>query len=269
MQRIAEQGRRRAGLDDLAGIHHGDALAMLRRQPQVVGDEEQAGLAIALQLVDQLHDPRLGDDVERRGRFVGDNQVRLAGEGHGDQRALALAAGQLVRKTAEQVCRTRQMNRIERSDRPFAPRRLAVMAESFEMLVELGAERQDGVERGHRMLGHEGDGVAEQAGAVARRHGKQVAVPEGHATAAGCETPGQHAGDQAADHGFAGAGFADDADQFAPADGERDIAQHVDPPAAGLGRHGDIVQGEQRHEPALSAAAAGRRRSGADRRPAG
>ena len=269
MQRVAEQRRRRSGLDDLAGIHDGKALAMLRRQPQIVGDEQQAGLAVALQLVDQLHDPRLGDDVERRGRLVGDNQVGLAGEGHGDQRALALAAGKLVRKAAEQVGRARQMDRIERGERAVPPRRLAVLAEPPEMFVELGAERQDRVERGHRVLGHEGDGVAEQAGALARRHGQQVAVEEGHAAAARCETFRQHAGDQAADHRLAGAGFADHADQLAPPNRQRDIAQHVDPPAAGLGGHVDVVEGEERHDRALSAAGAGRRRSGAGRRPAG
>ena len=44
-----------------------------------------------------LQDLRLHGDVERRGRLVGDQQIRLVGERHRDHHALALAAGQLVR----------------------------------------------------------------------------------------------------------------------------------------------------------------------------
>ena len=48
-------------------------------------------------LGEQLQDLRLHGDVERGGRLVGDQQVRLVGERHRDHDALALAAGQLVR----------------------------------------------------------------------------------------------------------------------------------------------------------------------------
>ena len=48
-----------------------------------------------------LQDLRLHGDVERGGRLVGDQQVRLVGERHGDHHALALAAGQLVRIALE------------------------------------------------------------------------------------------------------------------------------------------------------------------------
>ena len=46
---------------------------------------------------DQVEDLALDGDVERGGRLVGDQQVGLAGERHGDGDALALAAGELVR----------------------------------------------------------------------------------------------------------------------------------------------------------------------------
>ena len=45
----------------------------------------------------QLEDLRLDGDVERGGRLVGDQQVGIVGERHGDHHALALAAGQFVR----------------------------------------------------------------------------------------------------------------------------------------------------------------------------
>ena len=50
-----------------------------------------------LQVAQQFQNLRLDRDVERRGRFVGDQQPRPAGDGDGDHDALAHAAGQSVR----------------------------------------------------------------------------------------------------------------------------------------------------------------------------
>jgi hypothetical protein len=50
----------------------------------------------ALQLGDQLEDLLLHGDVERAGRLVGDQKLRLAGDRHGDHHPLLLAAGELV-----------------------------------------------------------------------------------------------------------------------------------------------------------------------------
>ena len=46
----------------------------------------------------QLQDLRLHRDIERGRRLVGDQQVGIVGERHGDHHALALAAGKLMRK---------------------------------------------------------------------------------------------------------------------------------------------------------------------------
>ena len=55
----------------------------------------------ACDVLEQLEDLRLHRDVERGGRLVGDQQVGLVGERHGDHDALALAAGELVRIARE------------------------------------------------------------------------------------------------------------------------------------------------------------------------
>jgi hypothetical protein len=52
----------------------------------------------------QLDDLRLHRDVERGGRLVGDEQIGLVGERHGDHHALALAAGQLMRIAPSRLC---------------------------------------------------------------------------------------------------------------------------------------------------------------------
>jgi hypothetical protein len=54
---------------------------------------EQHGRALAaLQVVDQMQDLRLRGDVQRGGRFIGDQQGGFQGQRHGDHGALALAA---------------------------------------------------------------------------------------------------------------------------------------------------------------------------------
>ncbi len=50
-----------------------------------------------LRVLEQLQDLRLHRDVERGGRLVGDQQVGLVRQRHGDHHALALAAGELMR----------------------------------------------------------------------------------------------------------------------------------------------------------------------------
>ena len=59
--------------------------------------EEHAHVVRALQLADQLQDLRLHRHVERGGRLVGDQELRIVGDRDGDHHALALAAGELMR----------------------------------------------------------------------------------------------------------------------------------------------------------------------------
>ena len=61
----------------------------------------------AAKLVQQRQHLRLGGDVQRRGRLVGDDDLGIVGERHGDADALALAAGELVRIGVRPVRRRR------------------------------------------------------------------------------------------------------------------------------------------------------------------
>ena len=91
----------RAVLDDLAVVHHADAVGDLAHDAEVVGDEQHRHAEPLLRVLEQLEDLRLHRDVERGGRLVGDQQVRLVRQRHGDHHALALAAGELVRIAAQ------------------------------------------------------------------------------------------------------------------------------------------------------------------------
>ncbi len=89
----------------------------MRGQAQIVGDEDKPGIVRLLQAADQRHDMRLGGDVERGRRLVGDDEGGIAGEGHGDEDALAHAARKLERIALEELVGRRQPHLLERARR--------------------------------------------------------------------------------------------------------------------------------------------------------
>lgn len=89
------------GLDDLAGVHDGDLGGDLGHEGKVVGDEDHGEAELLLQVVQKLDDLLLNGHVKGGGGLVADDQGRVARQGHGDDDALALAAGELVRVALE------------------------------------------------------------------------------------------------------------------------------------------------------------------------
>ena len=78
MLRMREQLLDRRLFDHLAGIHHHDALRGFRHHAHRVGDQHHRHAEPRLHVEQQIEDLRLDGDVERRGRLVGDQQLRLA-----------------------------------------------------------------------------------------------------------------------------------------------------------------------------------------------
>ena len=120
-------------LDQLAEIHHRDAVADVLHHRKVMGNEQIGEAEALLQILQQVDDLRLDRDVERRHRLVADDQVGIDGEGAGDADALALPARELVRITpgmfgrqtddfAAARARARRVTRRRRSRGPAAAR---------------------------------------------------------------------------------------------------------------------------------------------------
>ena len=105
-----------AVLDDLAVLHHADAVGELAHDAEIVGDEQHRHAEPRLRVLQQLQDLRLHRDVERGGRLVGDQQVRLVRQRHGDHHALALAAGELMRIAASRAGRIGNADLVEQFD---------------------------------------------------------------------------------------------------------------------------------------------------------
>ena len=87
----------RAGLDDAAAVHDGDAVAHVADDAHVVGDEQEGEAELVLKPHHQVEHLGAQRDVEGGGRLVGDDEARLQRDGAGDADALALAAGEGVR----------------------------------------------------------------------------------------------------------------------------------------------------------------------------
>ena len=90
--------------------------------------------AAACRSLQELEDLRLDGDVERRRRLVGDEELRLARERHGDHHALALPAGELVRVGVDVRLGRRDADEPEQLDGArarFAPRLLLVQADGL------------------------------------------------------------------------------------------------------------------------------------------
>ena len=108
-------------------------------------------------------------DVERGCRFVGDDDLGLERESRGDQDALAHAARQLVRIGAQHALRVSDMHFGEQFERAFVRLARIHAAAQPQAVRQLRLDAPAGVERGHRVLGHERDGVAEDRARLAPR----------------------------------------------------------------------------------------------------
>jgi hypothetical protein len=99
--RLAENLCSRPDFGDTAGVEHRDAVGDLRGDAEVVGDEYDAASDVVAQSHKQSQHLRLHGDIERRCRFVGDDQLGVAGNRDRDHHPLSQPAGQLVRVGAE------------------------------------------------------------------------------------------------------------------------------------------------------------------------
>jgi hypothetical protein len=97
VQRPGEERLGARDLDDLADIHHDDAVADVLDHAEIMADEEIGQPELLLQVAQQIECLRPDADIECRDRFVEHDEARMGRERPGDADALALAAGEGVR----------------------------------------------------------------------------------------------------------------------------------------------------------------------------
>ena len=152
MLRPDEEVAHSGPLDDLAGIHDGDIVCHLGHHAEIVGDQHDGRAGVAAQAAHQVEDLRLDGDVERRRRLVGDQELRPAGQRHGDHGALAHAARELVWIVVDPLLGAGDSHQLQHFDGARAGCRSVESLMAPDRLDDLVADRVGGVERGHRLL---------------------------------------------------------------------------------------------------------------------
>ena len=97
MPRTREEQVARRDLHDPAEVHHRHTIAEELNCRQIMCDEEAREAHVALEVAEQVENRGLHRDVECGDRLVGDQHLRLDGEGACNPDALALSARELVR----------------------------------------------------------------------------------------------------------------------------------------------------------------------------
>lgn len=221
-------------------------VADLGDDTEVMGDHDDGGAGLLLQFAEQVEDLRLDGDVEGGGRFVGDEEFGLADEGHGDHRALAHAAGELVRVRAGLPLRVGDADAAQHvhGDRERGPLRHLVV--DAVRLGDLVADRVEGVHRGERVLEDHGDLLAAPGPHPLLGQRVEVGAVE-HDLAA---DPGAGLLEQAHQgltrDGLAGSRLADEADGLALGEAEVHAVDGVHEPVVGGERDVQIPDLQQR-----------------------
>src|SRR5581483_2374754 len=143
-------------LHDLARVHHGDPVTHLGHDAEVVADQQHGHLESLLKLRQQLEDLGLDRDVEGCGRLVRDQQLRLAGQRHRDQHALTHSPRELVRVLVDALSRVRDPNEVEQLEGARSRLALAHPHVVPKDLADLCSDREQRVERRHRILEDDG-----------------------------------------------------------------------------------------------------------------
>ncbi len=236
----------RAALHEFPRIHHHDAVGDLGHHAHIVGDEDDGRAVIAPELLDQAQDLGLDRDVERRGRLVGDQERRVAGERHGDHGTLAHAARELMRVAVDLRRGIGHAHLGEQFDGPGAGLPARQLHMGADLLLDLPADRVDRRHGAHRILEDHGDLVAaDMPQRCPREADELLALVADRARQDGVRVVDQsHDGERG--ERLAGARLADHGQDLALGHDEGDVLDRLEDAGLGAERDAEIVDLEQR-----------------------
>src|SRR2546426_4661962 len=154
---MVENFPHRATFHDTPGVHHHDAVAHLRHDAKVVGDEDEREIGFLWDLAQQAKVLSLEGHAQRRGGLVGDDDPRLAGDGEGADDALLHAAADLVWIVLPSTLGRRPAPLLKAIDGPPYQRPMAVSVVDLDGFDQLVADGEHRIEGGLRVLENHGD----------------------------------------------------------------------------------------------------------------
>ena len=254
MRRRVDHRGDRSDLDDPPGIHDGHPIAGFGDHAHVVRDQHDRGAVLLAEPAQQRNDLRLDRHVECRRRLVGDDQARLAGERQRDHDALAHAAGELVRILIEALLGRRDAGLLQQPDRALASLGGADRQVRLDRLDQLLADRVQRIERRQRILEDRADVTTAHLAHLLVRQVVDPAPVESDFAAGDPAGRVEQADDGGAGERLACAGLADDAQNLAGRDLERDIVQRHERAEPGRKLDPQVADLEQRRGHAITRA---------------
>ena len=224
MELLGERTRGFAFLHHRAAAHDGDAVGHVGDNGEVVRNQEQAHAVLVDQVAQQLQNLLLQHHVERGRRLVGDQELGLERAGDGNDDALPLAAGKLMRIARQRELGFRQPDPVEHLSRTvfrIPPARAGVPADALRNLL---ADRLHRVQRRHWLLEHHADVVAAKRIHLVFAGCENIYAVKADASGSACRRRQQaHHGERR--HRLAGAGFADQPHDLAGLDRQIDAVE--------------------------------------------
>ncbi len=149
-----------ANFSDASGVEDKDAIREACEQSGIVGDENHREAELLPKGPEELQDFLLRCGVEGRGRFIGDDERRPAGDRLGDEYSLTLASAQFVRIGAGDAFGVLGKNRREKLADFFVERASIQRFVGGHNVGNLLSDLQGGMERGRRLLKDQADASA-------------------------------------------------------------------------------------------------------------
>ena len=143
-----------------------------------MGDQHQCRATLFRRPTEEVEHLRLNGHVEGGGWLVGNDQLRFAGERHGDHRALAHAARELMRVLLHSLWRLCDLYKLEVFNRllvRLAPASASMRHQHFGDLLANGG---DGVKGGEWLLEDHGDAATTNLAHVGLRLAEKLFAVE-------------------------------------------------------------------------------------------
>ncbi|MNT65412.1 hypothetical protein D3C72_2033940 [compost metagenome] len=81
-------------LDEISLFHHHNTVGNFRNHTEIMGDEHHAHVFPLLDFSDKVQDLRLRGNIKRSRRLIGNQDIRIKRQRHGDHDTLPLSAGE-------------------------------------------------------------------------------------------------------------------------------------------------------------------------------
>ena len=169
---------RRPRFHHLTGVHDNDFVRSFRHQRQVMSDEHQRHVLFLLQFQQQLDDLRLDGHIQRRRRFIGNQQLRSTGNRHRDHHALAHPTGKLMRIHVQTRGRIGDPHLVQQVNRPLTTGLLVTTLMHLDRFHNLETDGVARIQAGHRVLENHRHFGANQITALFLRNTLQVLAVE-------------------------------------------------------------------------------------------